>query len=375
MSLIDSVQQTLAGFWLDFGDALANPQNLLIDFTPQSWGLIVLFLVSRRIYPLMEWIVQITVDDAVRKKLKNLKQSVEGQFKDPMTLGDVMTVSHGGHFFFEFVVLFIMYILDFWTICEEREATAIQFGNAASQSFTTILPLLGFFWLFSSFDWHKELRKKVSPLVDLVEGVLLFLIYNFAIHFQDVYDRMVCAHFSEKDIQQSLMDDTASTLWRRTHAGMYETSPHLHDQYYDFDSDLSTADNQTRADAAADAEDDTDKEEEDDGREQITYSDLYDYLFAPDDTSTETTKETGDTDKKSDDNTKKTGDTTKDDKTETKDKEETEEEDDDDDGKDPNAAAALYIFGGLAIVFIIVVLVFWWRSRGSSNSNGDSERQ
>lgn len=195
---------SINGMFKNLGDQLTksfnDPTPIFGNYAWESIPMIFLFFISRRLAS------PLTIYKTFKKKTTTDNSENTTTTTTEEETNDCFT-GHLGNMFVEFSLMMISYSISFWSICQEQSHELIHFGNAINQGIATIIPILTIIHFWDSFKFAQKISKKSFFMYDILQGIVVFLLYNWIINFQRYHQNTVCNYkINQQDIKNVYMD-------------------------------------------------------------------------------------------------------------------------------------------------------------------------
>ena len=181
---MNSIILAFKNFGKELQDALQNPIFILKKYSIASIGLIFIFLIPNLIKNFV---------DIVRRK---------GISKDKINRGYIIM---------HILILITVFIIDYYNVCKKQQ---IHFDIALKQGLFTIIPLYLFLFLLQLIPMYSKMRLIYynSHIANILEGFVVFMIYNWVMNFREKYKYNECMFKYDSDIEQTIFDKQKAAL-------------------------------------------------------------------------------------------------------------------------------------------------------------------
>lgn len=204
-----SIKKSFITFGRQLKYAFENPLEIISNYSPTSILIIFMFFITRRLGD----IIRVMIYVHKQSLWQSNKLVAEQLFKNILIMDktqpkNINNNEHIGNFVIEYLLFMIIFIVDFWQNCKEKQSNRIKIENAIQQAMVTVLPLLCIVYFMNIFEWYRRIKTQ-KWLGDIIEGLLLFFLYNFAMNFREIHQYNVCATTDEKqgEIQKTAQTD------------------------------------------------------------------------------------------------------------------------------------------------------------------------
>ena len=186
-----SVLNSLGTFAEQLKYAFLNPSQIVSNYSAASVLIIFIFFITRRFPDLFRVMMKVYKESLLKSNqavVKQLFENVLVRRKDEVMKDD----ENSGSILIEYFLFLVIFTTDFWKTCKEKQSNQIKIENSIQQGIVTVLPLLGLVYFMNIFVAYRE-KKRYRWLGDILEGLLLFFLYNFAMNFREIHQYNVCA--------------------------------------------------------------------------------------------------------------------------------------------------------------------------------------
>ncbi len=193
-NFIDSVILTFTDFGAAMKNSFSNLDKLLGKYSYPSFSIIPIFIVSK---VLTEAIKASTTNDNIR---------------------NILTTKRGFSLI-HFLYIFIVFMIDFFIECDkEKSIVSTSLAEGLKQASFSIIPLYGIIIAFVMvIPNYSKVREKVHPVIsNILEGVVVFLLYNWTINFRRMNDYNKCHPITDAEISDTVVDKEKEAVLRGT---------------------------------------------------------------------------------------------------------------------------------------------------------------
>ncbi len=187
----DSVILTFTDFGYGLKKSFENPKEQFGTYSIPSISLILIFLIS-----------------SSTRILENENSS---------GITKLLLTGKRGSFIAHFIFLYIIFIIDFFNECnKQKNIIKPVFGEALKQATFTILPL---YLLLASIkfvipDYSTNMNNINVHIANILEGIVVFLFYNWSINFRKINNHLKCQPITDKDISDIITDKRKEAILR-----------------------------------------------------------------------------------------------------------------------------------------------------------------
>jgi len=186
----ESIKLTLQNFGADLSDMFHAPQKIMKQYSDISVILIFIFILS----------VFFEISFKLTKKYfmnKFLNKDYEFNWFNPAK-------QNRGNIFVSLTILIIIFYIDAYKHCWAKKLLRVQFFEITKQMLVTLLPLYAIFFMIQHIPIYYYFRKQTTIpmqlLLNLFEGFILFILYNWSINFRNHYEYSKCNNYTQSDL-------------------------------------------------------------------------------------------------------------------------------------------------------------------------------
>ncbi len=195
-SVVDSIGDFFLNFGSDFKDIVVHPLPIINSYSMASIFIIAIYPVSKLItdglYILHNKIMSATLTNTRRR----------------------------GFFVLHVIFLLIIFTFDFYKFCDEKELIRIQLSQALKEFLLLVAPVYLLMIAIQNFSPYKKLRRTVpNTPFSLIEGVVMFLFYNWGLNFRKHNEYILCqdrtaADIANEEIEKAVEEETKQPEFR-----------------------------------------------------------------------------------------------------------------------------------------------------------------
>lgn len=173
---IQTVKSSIKSFWDDIFDSFKT-LSIFSDYSYVSVFLFFIFSASK--------IFSLGID-----LLKKLITSSEKIPKEKIR----------GYTFVNIIYFMVIFYIDFYKRCNEKQVLQKNFLEITEQLFLVMIPVYGIWFSLFRCSYHRD-TEVMNLILNTVEGVSIFVLYNWAMNFREKYGYSRCSGVTEEDIE------------------------------------------------------------------------------------------------------------------------------------------------------------------------------
>ena len=195
----NSIILTFSDFGKDLGDFFSSPLDVLANYSPYSTMIIAAFIVSKFVTDA----IFVAIDSEVPKRMKER-----------------------GFFVLHIVIMMVAFFIDYVNMCDQK----FDFGEGFKESIFLVAPVYIMLWVIQKFPGYSKARSTIPAYgACLLEGFVLFMVYNWAMNFRKKFGYIACDKITDDDIESAVLDKQKEAIkqgkWK-----LFSSQPDLSDE-------------------------------------------------------------------------------------------------------------------------------------------------